>query len=240
MSRSIRLIQLMHHLRSSTPPVRADDLAQTLNVSARSIYRDIETLRASGAIIDGEAGFGYTLVEDPALPPMMFSRDEMEALVLGLQEVNQVGDAVLAEAANDALHKIKACLPERMRMQFEHSVLHAKRFRQRPDVSIDIAPLRQAARDEQEITIEYSDAKDIITKRDLKPLSIVFMDNSLMLLAWCNMREDYRSFRMDRISSLQINEKSFRPQRVPMLREFLERLKKYDSNKAPENKEPDL
>ncbi|MBL1405845.1 MAG: transcriptional regulator [Hyphomicrobiales bacterium] len=226
MSRSIRLIQLMQQLRSSSPPIRAGDLAQELNVSVRSIYRDIDTLRASGAIIDGEAGFGYTLVEDPALPPMMFSRDEMEALVLGLREVGQVGDPVLAKAANDALHKIKACLPERMRLQFEHSILHAIRFHPRPKISIDIAKLRQAAWEEYEISINYTDAKDEETQRNLKPLSIIFMDQALMLLAWCNLREDFRSFRIDRIKTLSVTNVSFRPKRVSLLRDYWEIIKR--------------
>lgn len=226
MSRSIRLIQLMHQLRSSSPPVKAGDLAQELNISVRSIYRDIDTLRASGAIIDGEAGFGYTLVEDPALPPMMFSRDEMEALVLGLREVGQVGDPVLATAANDALHKIKACLPERMRMQFEHSILHAIRFHPRPKIKIDIALLRQAAWEENEIFINYTDAKGELTERNLKPLSILFMDQALMLLSWCNLRDDFRNFRIDRINSLTVTTNSFRPNRVALLRDYWEIIEK--------------
>lgn len=226
MSRSIRLIQLMHQLRSSSPPVKAGDLAQELNISVRSIYRDIDTLRASGAIIDGEAGFGYTLVEDPALPPMMFSRDEMEALVLGLREVEQVGDPVLATAANDALHKIKACLPERMRMQFEHSILHAIRFAPRPKIKIDIALLRKAAWEENEILINYTDAKDENTQRNLKPLSILFMDQALMLLAWCNLRQGFRNFRIDRINTLAITDVSFRPNRVALLRDYWELIEK--------------
>lgn len=221
MSRSIRLIQLMQQLRSARPPVRAQDLSTELKVSLRSIYRDIETLRASGAVIDGEAGFGYTLVEDPALPPMMFSRDEMEALVLGLREVHQVADPVLANAATDALAKLKACLPERMRIQFEHSVLHARRFHDRPEITIDVAKLRQATRDEFEISIDYLDANESSTKRQVKPLSLVFMDKSLMLLAWCNMRNDFRSFRVDRIQKLLVEKSSFRPKRVSMLREYL-------------------
>lgn len=222
----------MQQLRSSSPPIKAGDLAQELNVSVRSIYRDIDTLRASGAIIDGEAGFGYTLVEDPALPPMMFSRDEMEALVLGLREVGQVGDPVLAKAATDALYKIKACLPERMRMQFEHSILHAQRFYKRPEVIIDIAKLRQACWDESEISISYVDAKDDSTQRDLKPLSIVFMDQSLMLLAWCNLREDFRSFRIDRIKRLDVTQISFRPNRVALLRRYWEIIKEQHCNET--------
>ena len=209
----------MQCLRSASPPVRAEDLAEELEVSVRSIYRDIDTLRASGAVIDGEAGVGYTLEEDPALPPMMFSRDEMEALVLGLQEVGEVGDPVLADAATSALSKIKACLPSRMGRHFEHAVLHAKRFHQRPEISIDVAGLRQAAWDENAIDMIYGDKDEQITERRIYPLSIVFMDAALMLLAWCKLRNGFRAFRVDRIQQIETAEESFRPNRVSLLRD---------------------
>ena len=225
MSRSQRLLQLMQCLRSHTPPVRARTLAEELDVSVRSIYRDIGTLRASGAIIDGEAGFGYTLEEDPALPPMMFSQDEMEALVLGLGEVRAIGDPVLADAAHDALSKLKACLPDRMRRQLEHSILHVRRFHERPPITIDVSALRGAARDETAIDIAYTDEHGRRTERRVLPLSIVFMDQVLVLLAWCQLRQDYRAFRVDRIRSLRFSEESFRPQRVTMLRAFVKRLR---------------
>lgn len=224
MSRSARLIQMMQLLRTATPPVKADTLATELGISVRSVYRDIDTLRASGAVIDGEAGFGYTLEEDPALPPMLFSGDEMEALVLGLREVIEVGDPILAGAASNALSKIKACLPERMRLQFDHAVLHAKRFHERPAIAIDVAALRTAARDELAVDMEYADANAQSTSRQVLPLAIVFMDQTLMLLAWCCLRADFRSFRVDRIQRMTVSENSFRPKRVPLLRDFLARL----------------
>lgn len=224
MSRSARLIQLMQLLRTAAPPVKADTLATELGVSVRSVYRDIETLRASGAVIDGEAGFGYTLEEDPALPPMLFSRDEMEALVLGLREVMEVGDPILAGAAGNALSKVKACLPARMRAQFDHAVLHAKRFHDRPAIGIDVSALREAARDELAVDMDYVDVNAQSTSRQVLPLAIVFMDQTLMLLAWCCLRADFRSFRVDRIQHLTVLDNSFRPKRVPLLRDFLERL----------------
>ncbi len=226
MSRSVRLIKLMQFLRAASPPVRAEDLAEELEVSVRSIYRDIDALRASGAVIDGEAGFGYTLEEDPALPPMMFSRDEMEALVLGLQEVGEVGDPVLAKAAENALVKIKACLPNRMGRHFEHAVLHAKRFHQRPEISVDVAALRQAAWDENAVDMIYADQQERVSERRVYPLSIVFMDNTSMLLAWCKLRQDFRAFRVDRMQRTETADESFRPNRVKLLREFTELMKR--------------
>jgi len=216
---------MMQLLRSLPAPIKAAQLAGELHISKRSVYRDIDSLRATGAVIDGAAGFGYTLIEDPALPPMMFNSDETEALVLGLREVIAVGDPVLAQAAQDVLAKIRACLPDRMRQQMHNAVLHAKRFHQRPEIRIDVAALRKATRDEQVIHIDYTDMKGAKSSRDLWPLSIVFMDQTLVLLTKCQLRQDFRVFRIDRISHLQVLEKSFRPNRVPLLRACLERIK---------------
>ena len=155
---------------------------------------------------------------------MMFSRDEMEALVLGLREVVQVADPVLAKAAENALSKLKASLPERMRAEFEHAVLYAKRFYCRPEISIDIEALRHATRNEQVIEIDYSDVDENKTRRAIQPLAIVFFDRSLVVLAWCELRSAYRSFRIDRIVEMTITERSFRPRRVSMLREYLDHL----------------
>lgn len=221
MARSDRLLQLLQCLRTLHPPIRAEQLAQELFVSLRTIYRDIDALRRAGALIDGEAGYGYTLQEDPALPPMMFSQDEMEAIVLGLREVYEVADPVLAKAAANALSKLKASLPDRMRQELEHSVLYAKRFKERPDIVIDVGLLRTAARQETAVNICYRDQADETTKRRVSPLAIVYLEQTLMLLAWCRLREDFRSFRIDRIQDLKATDVSFRPRRVSMLRTYL-------------------
>ncbi len=220
MSRSARLIQIMQYLRSRRPPVQASAITEEMQVSVRSIYRDIDSLRSAGARIDGEAGFGYTLVEDPALPPMMFSQDEMEALVLGLREVIEVADPVLADAANNALSKLQAVLPERLRDRLEHSVLYAKRFHVRPEIRIDVSALRLATREERAIDIRYCDAVNAATERRVQPLAIIFMDQTLMLIAWCQMRNDFRAFRLDRIEAMILSDESFRPKRAGLLREY--------------------
>lgn len=224
MAKSDRLLQMMQCLRTFPPPVKAQALSRELDVSLRTIYRDIEALRRAGALIDGEAGYGYTLQEDPALPPMMFSRDEMEALVLGLREVEEVADPVLAKAAANALSKLKASLPERMRAEFEHAVLYAKRNYRRPKIKIDIAALREATRSEQVIEIDYSDVEEYRTIRKIQPLTIVFYDRALVVLAYCELRRAFRSFRIDRINRMDLTDRSFRPRRVPMLRDYLDQM----------------
>lgn len=230
MAKSERLLQLMQLLRLLPPPVQAADLAEELGVSLRTIYRDVESLRVAGAIIDGAAGYGYALVEDTAMPPMVFNADETEALVLGLREVIEVGDPVLADAARNALAKLAASLPDRLNRQMQNSVLTAKRFHKRPDITIDVAQVRQAARSEQAIQIRYGDAQGAETHRTIWPLSIVFMDHTLMLLARCQLRQGFRAFRMDRILELHRTDQSFRPRRASLLRQFVAEI---NTPKAP-------
>jgi len=225
MSKATRLIQLLHELRMHSPPVTAHTLAQAMTVSERTIYRDIDALRAAGAVIDGEAGFGYTLTEDPALPPQMFSHDEIEALVLGLREVREIADPALAKAAESALAKLRATLPDRLKSRLEHAVLYAKRFHDRPEIKIDPAEIRKAAWEEVALDISYVDQHDRATHRRVYPLSIIYFDQTLVLLAWCCLRQADRMFRLDRIEAAVATDESFRPKRVPPLRDAIARIK---------------
>jgi predicted DNA-binding transcriptional regulator YafY len=227
MSRASRLLRLMQELRRLRPPVTASRLAEAMEVSERTIYRDIETLRGSGARIDGAAGYGYRLTEDPALPPMQFTDDEIEALVLGLREVFEIGDPALAAAADNALAKLQAVLPERLAKRFDHAVLTAKRFAPRLAPGIDPALLRRAAWEERAVDIHYQDRDGKATERRVWPLSIIYMDATNMLLAFCRLRGDFRSFRLDRVQSAALTDESFRPRRVGLLREYLEQLRSW-------------
>jgi predicted DNA-binding transcriptional regulator YafY len=220
MPRSDRLFRLLTALRTLPRPVTAARLAEETSVSPRTLYRDIDALRAGGALIDGAPGFGYTLTEDPALPPQMFTRLEVEALVLGLAEVRMTGDPALAAAARAAEAKIVATLPERVQRQALHAVQETYRFEPRLPASPHLAVLREASWDEAELTITYRDKTGEATARNVWPLSIVFLDRKLMLLAWCCLRQDFRRFDLARMGSVARTGGSFRPRRVPMLREF--------------------
>lgn len=178
-----------------------------------------------GAVIDGAAGYGYTLIDDPALPPMSFSQDEIEALVLGLREVQAVADSVLAAAAMSALGKLRASLPVSKRQQLEHASLHAKRFHSRPEIGIDVAKLREAVRAERVIHIVYVDNKNAKSERNIYPLGIVFLESTLVLASWCLLRQSFRTFRLDRIKHFAETGQSFRPKRVPLLREIVAKFK---------------
>ena len=224
MSRTHRLFQLMQALRSLPAPVTAAQLADATGVSPRTLYRDIDTLRELGAVIDGEAGFGYTLIEDAHLPPLGFKDDELEALVLGLREVAAVGDPALAEAARNALTKLRARLPESQAHRLRHSVLVAHRFHPPAQPTIDSGILREACWDERIVGFSYTDKHGTATQREVKPLSIMLFDQSHCLLAWCLKRDDYRAFRLDRMVDLNVTDRCFRSGRVPLLKTYLENL----------------
>lgn len=225
MARSDRLFRLLSALRSLPQPVTAARLAEETEVSERTLYRDIETLRAGGALIDGAAGLGYRLTEDPALPPQMFTRLEVEALVLGLAEVRMAGDPALAKAAEAALAKITATLPERVQRQAIHAVQQTYRFEKRPPAPAHLAQIREACWAETVLDIRYTDAGGSATRRRVWPLSVVFLDRTLMLLAFCTLRQDFRRFQLDRMQDVALTDDSFRPRRVPLLREMIAQMR---------------
>ena len=230
MNRSTRLIRLLQEIRLHEPPVTADLLADAMGVTKRTVYRDVEALRESGAVIEGAAGYGYTLTEDPALPPQIYSHQEIEALVLGLEEVQAIADPALAEAARHALAKLKASLPPRLQRYLKHSVLHVKHFKQRPKLKIDPAVIREAAWFEQALDMEYADVYGRISSRRVYPLSIVFLDEVLVLISYCCLRKATRVFRLDRIISLADTDESFQPRRVRLLATAIKDIKKNISN----------
>lgn len=198
-------------------------MAKAMDVSERAIYRDIAALRDAGAVIDGQAGFGYRLTEDPALPPQMLTRLEMEAVILGLSVVQAEGDPELGAAARDALAKITASLPERAQSHASHAALRAARVDPKPPLAIDPGTLRRAMWEERALDIAYADFEDRRTQRRIWPLSVVFFERVLIVLAYCRLRSDFRSFRLDRIVSLSETSESFRPRRAMLLRDYLAR-----------------
>ena len=222
MPRSDRLLRLLQHLRTEPAPVTAARLAELTGVSERAIYRDVAALRAAGALIDGQAGYGYTLTEDSALPPQMLSRLEIEAVILGLSTVRAEGDAELAQAATEALAKITASLPEQARNHARHAGLRAARVDPKPPLAIDPGTVRAAMWGERALDIAYADAEGRATRRRIWPLSVVFFERVLIVLAYCTLRQDFRAFRLDRMHGLAVTKESFRPRRAALLRQYLD------------------
>lgn len=224
MARTDRLMRLMDSLRRLPAPVTAARLAGETDVSLRQLYRDIATLRAGGALIDGEAGVGYTLTEDSALPPQSFSRLEIEALLLAVAELRHMGDTDLSRAGEAAMARIIATLPERQSQQALHAVMRSFReTRQRTRPIVDMDMLRGACWDETSVMMRYRDLHDRVTDREIWPLALSYSDQSLMLLAHCQMRQDFRMFHVHRIVQATLGATRFRPRRASLLREYRRR-----------------
>ena len=223
MARTDRLMRLMDTLRRLPGPVTAERLAAETGVSPRQLYRDIATLRAGGALIDGEAGLGYRLTEDPALPPQSFPRLEIEALRLAVALLPRLGDPALAQAGESALARIFASLPERQAQQALHAISRAwtpdRDQMVPPHVDLDL--IRRACWEEFSLLIRYRDLSGAETEREIWPLGISHSDDHLMLLAHCRMRMDYRLFHVPRIVRLAEGGFSFRPRRAGLLRDYV-------------------
>ncbi|MGQ3887923.1 helix-turn-helix transcriptional regulator [Legionella sp. CNM-1927-20] len=209
MSRTERLLELIQLLRQYHYPVSGKYLSEKLGVSLRTLYRDIATLQLQGANIEGEPGLGYVLRPGFMLPPLMFSEEEIEALVLGSRWVARRADDKLKLAATKALTKIKAVLPEALRHQLESSGLFigpAKSIQTNSDYE---AIIRQAMRKSYKLTINYVDLKNEASQRIIWPLALGFFEDTRIIVAWCELREDFRHFRTDRINHLTLSEARF-------------------------------
>ena len=226
MARTDRLMRLMDALRRLPKPVTAARLAGETGVSPRQIYRDIATLRAGGALIDGEAGLGYTLTEDSALPPQSFSRLEIEALMLAISSLRSIGDSDLTRAGQEAMARIVATLPESQGRHAMHASMRLFRpVANLPSPQVDMALLRQALWDEQSLIIDYLDLKDAATTREIWPLGLSYGDNHIMLVAHCLLRGDFRIFHVPRMLALRRGGTSFRPRRVALLRDYVAQMR---------------
>lgn len=220
MSRSERLLALIQLLRRHRRPVAGAALAAELGVSLRTIYRDMDSLVATGAPIEGEAGIGYVLHDGYVLPPLMFSAEEIEAVVLGSRMVAQSADAPLARAARDALAKITAVLPEGRRGDVESAgLLSAPRRPTAPD-GVELARLRQAIRAERRVWIDYADEAGNRTERRIWPIALTYYERVRLLAAWCELRQAFRHFRTDRIAALRETDERFPRPRRSLMREW--------------------
>jgi predicted DNA-binding transcriptional regulator YafY len=201
-SRTSRLFMLLDALRGHRRPVTATRLAETLSVSLRTIYRDIGTLVELGAPIDGEAGIGYVLRTGFFLPPLMFTEDELEALVLGARWVERQGDVGLARAAGTSLAKIATASPRDLRDGLAEAGLWAP-ILGRPNVpELSLQPIREAIRREHKLRIGYVNEVGESSERVIWPIVLAFMDKARVVAAWCELRNGFRHFRADRIRQL--------------------------------------
>lgn len=213
MSRAPRLLELLQILNRHRRPVTGQSLADELGVSVRTLYRDIRTLQAQGARIEGEPGLGYVLRPGFLLPPLMFSDEELAALVLGMRWVADRGDAPLARAALDATAKIAAVLPPDLREDLDDGALLVGPRPSPMGGEIELPRIRAAIRLEHKLSIDYVDETGRATRRIVWPIALAYFDRARVLVAHCELRQGFRHFRVDRIESL-----SMQPERYPLRR----------------------
>ncbi|WP_374467993.1 helix-turn-helix transcriptional regulator [Phenylobacterium sp.] len=228
MRRADRLFQIIQVLRRHRGPVTADVIAEELETSKRTIYRDIADLIGQQVPIRGEAGVGYVLEGGYDLPPLMLTPDEVEAAVLGAQWVMRRGDPELARAAQDLIAKIAVAVPERLRpLIVEPATRAAPNWNALPD-RLDMAKARRAIHSGCKIRLVYRDEQERETERTIWPIAVGYHETVRLLIAWCELRNDFRSFRTDRVAEAAFLEDRY-PERPASLRA---RYRKYAAAEA--------
>jgi len=206
MRRADRLFQIVQHLRAGRL-VTARTLAERLEVSVRTVYRDVADLQASGVPIEGEAGVGYVMREGFDLPPLMFTSEEIVALVAGARIVRAFGGAAMALAAGEALVKIEAVLPEAARARAQAVPVHAASWEMGDALRARIDEVEAAVEGRRRLVMGYRDGGGGETERVVRPLGLWFWGKVWTLVAWCELRRDFRMFRVDRIGALAVGER---------------------------------
>ena len=220
MRRADRLFQIVQMLRRRRLTTAAQ-LAERLEVSERTVYRDIRDLSGSGVPILGEAGVGYRLGKDFDLPPLMFSGEEVQALVLGARMVESWGDSELRQAARSVLTKVEAVLPPSKRQQLHDTALFSLSFRVSKEVRANVGALRKAIDARTKIRLDYKDREGVASGRVVCPLGLYFWGNVWTLGAWCELREDFRNFRLDRIEKATSTSETFRSEPPLTLEDYV-------------------
>lgn len=218
MDKTQRLFAIMDSLRRHRHPVTAERLADEFSVSVRTLYRDVQTLIGLGAPIDGEAGVGYLLRPGFFLPPLMFSPEELEALVLGARWVEGRPDESLAKAAARAIGKIATATPEDLRDKIGATGLWPARAAARPTNEPLLGVVREAMRLEKTLHISYADENGSVTERPIWPIAIAYYEEKHIIAAWCVMRQALRNFRIDRVRSARPGDERFGKRRVALMK----------------------
>jgi predicted DNA-binding transcriptional regulator YafY len=222
MRRAERLLRIIQILRRHRRPVRGQTMAEEVEVSLRTLYRDIADLITDGVPIRGEAGIGYVLGEGYDVPPLMFNADELEAIMLGLRWVERRGDSDLSRAAQDTIAKIGAVLPQQLKpLLFDSGLLAPPIFFKTVD-SVDVSALRQAVREQRKVDLVYRDESGKDSERRIWPIGIAYFDAQRLVIAWCEMRQDFRSFRTDRMTSAKVSKDKYLERRKALLKRWHE------------------
>jgi predicted DNA-binding transcriptional regulator YafY len=218
MARSERLLELLQVLRRHRRPVSGSLLAEEIGVSLRTLYRDIAALQLQGATIQGEPGVGYVLKPGFMLPPLMFSEEEIEALALGSRWVADRADDRLGLAACNALAKIASVLPKDLRESLDASNLLVAPGSPPVRSLVDLSVVRRTIRSERKLALRYVDGDGVETERVVWPFALGFFERVRVLIAWCELRQDFRHFRTDRIAHLALIDARYPRRRAVLLK----------------------
>lgn len=199
-----------------------------MEVSERTIYRDVQSLLSSGVPIQGEAGVGYLLQAGSHLPPLMFSEKEMMALELGMRMVRAWSDAELAEASHSASTKILSVLPDKLKQQVEDCPLIVPDYHTQSETAKRGQLLRHAIDHQFKVSLDYQDESGQVTERKIQPLGQFFWGKVWTLVAWCELRDDYRQFRLDRIQALRMHDEDFQSAETKSLKHYIAQYESKD------------
>lgn len=208
MRRSDRLFDIIQHLRTASRPTTAATLAEELEVTPRTIYRDIATLQARRVPIEGAAGVGYVLRKGFDLPPLMFTVEEIEAIAVGARMVRRLRDPKLQEAADSVFSKVTVVLPEALRAQLVSAPIYVSPGSAAAP-AVDMGELRGAIRDSRKVHIAYADESGRRSHRTIWPIAMAYYVDATLIGAWCELRADYRNFRVERIASSTVLDEHF-------------------------------
>ncbi len=224
MRRSDRLFQIVNYLQGRRLAVTARQIADELDVCARTVYRDMRDLVLSGVPIRAEAGVGYMIDRNYHLPPLVFDVEEIETLVLGAAMVGSWSDDQMAATARRALDKIKTALPERQRAMIGETALFVPDSSRKIPWSVDFSAIRRAVRGKNKLALKYTNERGESTERIIRPLAMAFFVPVWLLLGWCELRNDFRNFRLDRMESMEVLDERFRDERGKTLNDYLKQI----------------
>ncbi|OWV88021.1 transcriptional regulator [Rhizobium sp. R635] len=210
MRKASRLFEIIQILRLARKPMTAAVMAETLEVTVRSIYRDIAALQAMRVPIEGGRGIGYIMRPGFDLPPLMFSIEEMEAIVLSLALLERTADEELKQAARRVNRKISGAVPAPLRQAMDSKALYAWGTIAQPPAGFDLAIVRRAIRDEQKLMLGYRDELGRATERTIRPIALIYYSQTANVVAWCELRQAIRNFRSDRVERCEEAEDFFK------------------------------
>ena len=232
MRRADRLFDIIQVLRVARAPITAAAIAAELEVAPRTVYRDIATLQARRVPIDGEAGIGYILRRGYELPPLMLTEEETEAVSVAMQMLRRTGDPGLERAARNVLTKLAASMPDVLRDALGGTRFHVSKRGAPPSVAVDLSEARAAIRGARKMRIDYVDVNGAATRRKICPVAMEYHTEATLICGWCELRDDYRHFRTDRIRAAALLDESFAPRAGTLLAGWIE-LTRRDGEARP-------